>query len=294
MNLYLKRTAEDWIIDIAVFVVLAIFCFLCVYPFWYIVVASLNDGNDMMKGGVYIWPRVFTLDNYIGFFTQAAWQTAIQVSVARTVIGAAATTLFTSLVSYALSRRSLMFGNTYRRLFVFSMYVSGGLIPFYFILRLIGLLNSFGVYIFPTMLNLFFVIVGINFFRTIPDSLFESAWLDGASEHSIFLRVALPLSKSYLATLTLFSAVGQWNSWLDSTYYVNDKALRPMAYQMMVVINSTALSSNSNLDLTDTVRMTVTATQSTAVVATVLPILCVYPLLQKYFVQGIMIGSVKE
>lgn len=247
----------------------------------------------MMRGGVYFWPRKFTMDNYKTFFAQASWKSAIQVSVLRTVIGTAFTTFFTCLVSYALSRRNLMFGKTYRFMFVFSMYVSGGLIPFYFILRLLGLINTFWVYVVPVMLNLFFVMVGINFFRSIPDSLVEASWLDGAAEHTIFARVILPLSTSYIATLALFSAVGQWNSWIDSVYYVNDKAFRPMAYWMVSIMNRTQ-TSNSSQDLSGTVNLTALATQATAVVVTVVPILFVYPFLQKYFVQGIMVGSIKE
>lgn len=289
----IRKTKEDWAVDIVVWIVLIIFSFICVYPFWFIVVASFNDGYDMMRGGVYWWPRVFTLENYKTFFAQSAWISAIGVSVTRTLSGTALTVVFTCLVSYALSRRNLMFGKFYRFLFIFSMYVSGGLIPYYFILRLLGLVNTFGVYIIPSMLNLFFVMVGMNFFRSIPDSLIESAKLDGASEMKIFLTIILPLSTAFVATLTLFAAVNQWNSWIDSVYYVNDKTLRPMAYWMISMMNRTQ-SSSSSQDLAGTVNMTALATQSTAVVAAVVPILCVYPFLQKYFVQGMMIGSVKE
>ena len=133
----IRRTKEDYAVDLFVWVVLIIFSFLCVYPFWFIIVASFNDGYDMMRGGVYWWPRVFTLENYKTFFAQSAWMDAIRVSVQRTAAGTALTVIFTCLVSYALSRRNLMFGKFYRFLFIFSMYVSGGLIPYYFILRLL-------------------------------------------------------------------------------------------------------------------------------------------------------------
>ncbi len=289
----MKRAREDLLIDIIVYTLLIIFCFICIYPFWFILVSSFNEGHDMMRGGIYWWPRKFTTENYATFFKQTSWVSAIQVSVTRTVIGALATSLFTCLVSYALSRRKLMFGNTYRFLFVFSMYVSGGLIPFYVILRLMGLLNTFWVYIFPTMLSLYFVLVGINFFQSIPESLYEAAELDGASEGCVFTRIVLPLSSAFVATLALFSAVGQWNSWLDSVYYVTDRTLRPLAYWMISIINRTQTNQSSQ-DLSGTVTLTTMATQSTAVIVSVAPILCVYPFLQKYFVKGMMIGSVKE
>ncbi len=289
----MKRGKYEWLIDVAVYVLLISFSFLCLYPFWFILVASFNDGYDMMLGGVYWWPREFTTDNYRLFFQQTSWVDAIQVSVSRTVAGAVFTSMFTCLVGYALSRRKLIFGKTFRFLFVFSMYVSGGLIPFYVVLRLIGLLNTFWVYILPTGLSLYFVMVGINFFQSIPESLYEAAELDGCSEIGTFIRIVLPLSSAFIATLTLFSAVGQWNSWLDSVYYVTEKELRPMAYWMISIINRTQTSSSAQ-NLSDTVTLTTMATQSTAVIVAIAPILCVYPFLQKYFVKGMMIGSVKE
>lgn len=282
----------DRLVSTVVHTILIVFCFMCLYPFWYVIVASLNDGYDMMRGGVYWWPRTFTLGNYINFFGQSDWIAAIKVSVTRTLTGTVATTLFTCLVSYALSRRNLLYGKTYRFLFVFCMYVSGGLIPFYLVLRFLGLINTFWVYIIPAMLNLFFVMIGMNFFRSIPDALIESAYLDGASEIKIFATIVLPLSTAYIATLALFSAVNQWNSWLDSVYYVSNKQLRPMAYWMISMINRTRTTTSQ--DLSAAVQTTALTTQATAVVATVLPIMLVYPFLQKHFVQGMMIGSVKE
>lgn len=286
------REKGDGTISTIIHVILIVFCFLCLYPFWYVIVASFNEGYDMISGGVYWWPRTFTLQNYANFFGASNWINAIQISVLRTVVGTVTTTLFTCLVSYALSRKNLIGGKFYRFLFIFCMYVSGGLIPFYLVLRFLGLINTFWVYILPSMLNLFFVMIGMNFFRSIPDALIESAYLDGASEIKIFVSIVLPLSTAYIATLALFSAVYQWNSWLDSVYYVSNKQLRPMAYWMISMINSTQATSTQ--DISAAVQLTSLTSQATAVVATVLPIMCVYPFLQKYFVQGMMIGSVKE
>lgn len=287
-----RREKGDICVSSVVHVILIIFCLMCVYPFWYVVVASFNDGYDMMRGGVYFWPRVFTLGNYTSFFSQSNWLDAIKVSVMRTLVGTLLSTLFTCMVSYSLSRRNLVHGNAYRFLFIFCMYVSGGLIPFYLVLRFLGMINTFWVYVIPTMLNLFFVMIGMNFFRSIPDALIESAYLDGASDNRIFISIVLPLSTAYIATLALFSAVNQWNSWLDSVYYVSNKRLRPMAYWMISMINSTR--STTSQDVSAAVNLTALTSQATAVVATVLPIMVVYPFLQKYFVQGMMIGSVKE
>lgn len=290
----MKKTLEDWIVDIVVWVSLLLVAFITLYPFWYIIIASFNEGVDMMRGGVYWIPRKFTTYNYVDFFRSSEWLSGLKVSVLRTLIGTILTVTFTSMVSYALSRKDLMFGNTYRFMFIMSMYVSGGLIPFYVVLRIVGLLNTFYVYVIPTMLNLFFVLVGINFFRSIPESVIESGRLDGALEITIFFRIVLPVSKPFIATLALFSAVHQWNSWLDSTYYVNTNSLRPMAYYMVSQINRT-ISSTSSSQILDSsaVKVTALSTQATSVVVSMFPILCVYPFLQKYFVQGMMIGSVK-
>jgi putative aldouronate transport system permease protein len=299
LNPMLRAEKGGWVIDVVVWGLLLTFCFSCLYPFWFIMVASFNEGYDMMLGGVYFWPRKPTINNYLSFFGQSTWMNAMKISVMRTLIGSGVTTIFTCLVSYALSRKNLLFGKTYRRLFVFSMYVSGGLIPFYFVLRLLGLVNTFGVYIIPAVINLFFVMVGMSFFRTIPDALMDAAYIDGASEIRIFFQIILPLSLPFIATLGLFSGVGQWNSWIDSVYYVSNKALRPMAHQMMTLINRTLeTSNNTNVggggDVSGVIMVTTLTAQATAVVATVTPILVLYPFLQRYFVQGLTVGSVKE
>lgn len=246
-----------------------------------------------MKGGVFFWPRQFTLQNYIDLLSDSRWILALQVSAFRTILGTLITVLVTCVVSYALSRKELMFGKFYRFIVVFSMYVSGGLIPFYILLKNLHLLNTVWVYIFPSMLNLFFVIVGINFFRSVPDSLIESAKLDGASETKILVKIVFPLSKAFIATLALFTAVNQWNSWVDSSYYVNDESLRTVAYRMITTINQSASAATlSGGSMVSTA--TAMTSQTTAMIVSMLPIMCVYPFLQKYFVQGLMIGAVKE
>ena len=287
-----KRSAEDLAVDIVVWILLLIIFFITAYPFWYVIVASFSDGYDFMRGGVYLWPRVFTLDNYKNLLSQDIWTNAFLVSFARTIVGTFLTVCMTCLISYTLSRKELMFGKVYRFLVVFAMYVSGGLIPYYIVLRNLHLINTFWVYVIPSMLNLFFIIVGMNFFGSIPISVIESAKLDGASELKVLIRIVLPVSTPFIATLALFSAVNQWNSWLDSAYYVSSESLRTAAYRMLAEINqSTGSSVTGGTIKTQSTTLT---TQATAMVTSMLPIMCVYPFLQKYFVQGMMIGAVKE
>ena len=288
---------EDKVVNVIVYILLAFIGIVTLYPFYYTIICSFNDGLDLMKGGVYLWPRKFTLSNYELFIGDEGWRHAFFISVARTVVGTVLCTGFTSMFSYALSRNNLMFKKGYRFLVIFTMYFSGGLIPYYVLLRSLGLLNTFWVYVVPGMVNTFFVMTGINFFASIPESMIEAAKIDGAREIKVLTKIVLPVSKPFLATLALFAAVGQWNSWLDSAYYVRDASLQTLSFKMMTTINQT-LATAANADVAGQMSQENTATsftvQATAMAVSMIPIMCVYPFLQKYFVQGMMIGAVKE
>ena len=291
------KISEDKVVNVAVYILLAFVGIVTLYPFYYTIICSFNDGLDLMKGGVYLCPRKFTLSNYELFIGDEGWRHAFFVSVARTIVGTVLCTGFTSMFSYALSRNNLMFKKGYRFLVIFTMYFSGGLIPYYVLLRSLGLLNTCWVYVVPGMVNAFFVMTGINFFASIPESMIEAAKIDGAREIKILTKIVLPVSKPFLATLALFAAVGQWNSWLDSAYYVRDISLQTLSFKMMTTINQT-LASAANADAAGQISQANTATsftvQATAMAVSMVPIMCVYPFLQKYFVQGMMIGAVKE
>lgn len=291
-----RKFSEDKAVDVAVYILLGLVGIVTLYPFYYTIICSFNDGLDLMKGGVYLWPRKFSLANYELFLKDGDWRHAFLVSLSRTIAGTALRVSFTSMFSYALSRNNLMFKKGYRFLVVFTMYFSGGLIPFYILLRNLGLLNSFWVYVIPGMVDAFFVMTGINFFGAIPESMIEAARIDGAREIKVLTKVVLPVSKPFLATLALFSAVGQWNSWLDSAYYVRDANLHTMAFKMMTVINQNLATANTEAagQLSQANTATSFTVQATAMAVSMLPIMCVYPFLQKYFVQGMMIGAVKE
>lgn len=288
---------EDKVVNVIVYILLAFIGIVTLYPFYYTIICSFNDGLDLMKGGVYLWPRKFTLSDYELFIGDEGWRHAFFISVARTVVGTVLCTGFTSMFSYALSRNNLMFKKGYRFLVIFTMYFSGGLIPYYVLLRSLGLLNTFWVYVVPGMVNTFFVMTGINFFASIPESMIEAAKIDGAREIKVLTKIVLPVSKPFLATLALFAAVGQWNSWLDSAYYVRDASLQTLSFKMMTTINQT-LATAANADVAGQMSQANTATsftvQATAMAVSMIPIMCVYPFLQKYFVQGMMIGAVKE
>lgn len=291
-----SQRQKDVLFDSLIYTVLFIIMLSMLYPFYYVLIASFNKGSDTLLGGVYLWPRSVTLENYRIFLEDPKWYRAFLVTVARTISGTALGLLLTSLVAYALSHRDLVFSKAYFTIIIFAMYFSGGLIPYYVVLRSVGLLNSFAVYIVPTMLNTFFLLIAISFFREIPGELKESAHMDGAGELVIFFRIILPVSTPVLATMALFMGVGQWNSWLDSAYFVQSENLRTLTYRMMEVINK----SNMPMDAvavansaTASAGVTSFSLQVTSMVISIVPIICVYPFLQKYFVHGIMLGSVK-
>ncbi|UMV46203.1 carbohydrate ABC transporter permease [Paenibacillus macerans] len=291
-----SQKQKDFLFDSVIYIVLFIIMLTMLCPFYYVLIASFNKGSDTLLGGVYLWPRSVTLENYKVFLDDPKWYRAFLVTVARTISGTALGLLLTSLVAYALSHRDLLFSKTYFTIIIFAMYFSGGLIPYYVVLRSIGLLNSFAVYIVPSMLNTFFLLIAISFFREIPGEMKESAHMDGAGELVIFFRIILPVSTPVLATMALFMGVGQWNSWLDSAYFVQSENLRTLTYRMMEVINK----SNSPMDAiavansaSASAGVTSFSLQVTSMVVSIVPIICVYPFLQKYFVHGIMLGSVK-
>ena len=293
----IRLTTEDRIVDTVIYIFLAIVFFICAYPFWYGLVISLNDSADTALGGVYFFPRVWTLDNYRKFFRDQTWLHGFIVSVLRTLTGGAITTIFTMLVSYGLSHKDLVFRKVYMSIIVFSMYFSGGLIPYYVLLKNLRLLNTFYVYIIPPALNTFFIFIAITFFNEIPSALKESAKLDGASELRIFRSIILPVSLPLMATILLFSAVGQWNSWFDSAYYcLARKDLRTLAYLLMEAINQANMPANAvaAAQAAASTRVNPLAVRVTAMMISVIPILVIYPALQKYFITGLTIGSVKE
>lgn len=291
----IRRTREDWIIDTIVYVFAAIIFIACFYPFYLSIVLAFNEGKDAALGGIFFWPRKFTTENFSMLIKDATWGKALLVTVSRTVLGTVLTTLFTAFVSYGLSDRKLVGRKVYMTLIVFAMYFSGGVIPYYALLRSLGLLNKFLVYIIPGMLSLFYVLVAISFFEGIPKELGESARIDGAGEMGIFFKIILPISKPLLATIAIFTAVSHWNSWYDSAFFVQNKDLRTMGYQLMAIINKSSSTMNANLppEALAAATSTTMSVQLAAMLVAVAPILLVYPFFQRYFVSGLTIGSVK-
>lgn len=289
-----RRSKEDWIMDIVIYVVSLIILFITVYPFYYVIILSLNEGVDASFGGIYWFPRKFTLSNYTQFFSDIKWLRAILLTIIRTLAGTLLGVMFTTLVAYAFSFKDLVGRKYYMMFVVLCMYFSGGIIPYYSVLRSLKLIDTFWVYIIPGMLSLFFIMIGRGFFEGIPASLRESAKIDGASELTVFGKIIIPISKPFMATLALFVGVGHWNNWYDSTFFVKTKELKTLPYLMMEIINQFQTVNDLNASARQASTTTAISIQLAAVVITIFPIMCVYPFLQKYLVTGMMIGAVKE
>nr|WP_232380950.1 carbohydrate ABC transporter permease [Paenibacillus tianjinensis] len=273
------------------------------YPFLNTIAVSFNAGNDTIRGGIYLWPRAWTLQNYKAIFASGTIYDAFLISVARTVLSTILNIFLTTMLAYTLSRREYVFRQPITVIFVLTMYFSAGLIPGYFLIKDLNLINSFWVYIFPSMISAFNMIVIRTYIGTIPESLLESAKIDGAGDFRIFMKVVFPLCKPVLATIALFVAVGAWNSWFDAFIYTSSRqSLSTLQYELMKLLSST-MNSNSNPNVAagvgmdqNSARALVTPLSIRAAITVVasVPILLVYPFMQKYFVVGLNVGSVKE
>lgn len=272
------------------------------YPFLNTIVVSLNAGNDTIRGGIYLWPREFTWQNYKAVFASGTIYDAFWISVARTVLSTLLNLGLTTMLAYTLSRKEYVFRKPITLIFILTMYFNAGLIPGYFLMKDLHLLNTFWVYVIPTMISAFNMIVIRTYIGTIPESLVESARIDGAGDFKIFVRIIFPLCKPVLATIALFVAVGAWNSWFDAFIYTSShQELSTLQYELMKLLSS-SMNANGNPAVSNGVGMTqgsvnmvtpISIRAAVTVVASV-PILLVYPFMQKYFVVGLNVGSVKE
>lgn len=271
-----------------------------IYPFLYMMAISLNDGADAAKGGVYLWPRAFTLLNYEIVLGNQVIRHAYLITIARTVVGTVLGLLVTLLAAFGLSYRELPVRKVLLSYILITMLFNGGLVPFYIQLFNLGLINTFWVYIFPTMFSVWNMFVMLKFIQGIPEALIESAEPDGAGPVRILFQIIVPLSKPMLAALGLFTAVMHWNDWFAGAFFVNDQALIPVQTYLQQLLSASDLSavlgSNSNQEALARgaqQNITLMSIKMAVVMVSAIPILCVYPFLQKYFVKGVLIGSVK-
>lgn len=294
-----KRTVEQIIFTTLNTTFLLALGALMLYPLLNTLAISLNDGNDAVRGGIGIWPRVFSLQNYNVVFNMTTIYQAFFMSVLKTVVVVATNLFFTSMLAYALSRKEFIFRRSITLIFVLTMYFDAGLIPNYLLIRDLGMLNSFQAYWVPTIISAFNLIVLRTYMKSIPDEIIESARTDGAGEFRMWWQIVMPLCKPALAVVGLFVAVGSWNSWLDTLLYNSgDQALSTLQYELQKLLASSMNAGMNSVAATGSAQSggqvtTPIALRSTITMVAAVPILFVYPFLQKHFVSGLMIGSVK-
>lgn len=302
------RSWGDRIFSVTNVSIMLIIMIMTFYPFWYSIVNSLNTGSDLIRGPIFLWPRDFTFASWMTVLSDSNIVHAAWISGSRTVIVTVVSILHTAMFTYAFSRPYLKGKTFYIAVGFASMYFGGGLIPSFMLMNWLGLYNNYLVYILPALFAGFWNVIIINAnYKAIPNDLFESAKMDGASEYTIFLRVVLPLSKPVLAALSVFTAVGVWNDYGATLYFTQSPDLQTLQYLILKLIQSTQAveqmaasvgADNVNLgSLYSQIEGRGTVTGQTLQLASMviasIPMIIIYPFAQRFFIKGILIGSVK-
>ncbi len=280
--------------DYFLMIIMLLVCFITLYPMWYIVANSLAAADSASLGATAWWPSSVSFDSYKVVFQNEYIVSGFLVTIARTVIDTAAHVIFTAVVAYGLSRPQLVGRKLYMKIAMITMFFNGGLIPNFILMLKLHLYNTFWVFVIPGMFTFYDMIIFISFFRTIPDSLLESAKIDGASEYKIFWKILLPNCKAVIATIVLFAGVYHWNDYYQGIIYIRNKSLQPLQtilYKLLAESSMTTQQQQAMLALGGSTP-SVTIKFASMVVAT-LPIICIYPFIQKYLVKGVMIGAIK-
>lgn len=282
--------------DVLIYALCFLFTVLCIYPFYYVIIYSISDPNQAASGLI-LTPKGFSLETFKGMFRLNDIPGAFLVSVARSAVGTLLTLIGSSFFAYLVTNRK-MIGRTFiYRLVIMTMYLNAGLIPWYMTMKMYHLQNQFLLYVLPGFVTAYYVILIKTYMEQLPKELEESAKIDGAGIFTVFSRIIVPLSKPILATIAVYAIVGHWNSWTDNYFLVTDarlQTLQMVLYNYLNQANRFQNMSSSSMDSAAAVSMiTPTSIKMCITVVVVVPIMCVYPFLQRYFVKGIMMGAVK-
>jgi len=296
----IRMSPSDIVFEVVNYTLLILLMVVTLYPFLNTLAVSFNDATDSLRGGIYLWPRKWTLENYKFVFEEATIFNATMISALRTVIGTVLTVFCSAMVAYTISRPEYVLRKFVTIAFILTMYVNGGLIPTYLLIRDLGLIGSFWVYIWPGLIGVFNLIIIRSFIENLPDNILESAKIDGAGDFRTFFHIVLPLCTPVLATVALFTGVWQWNSWFDVFLYNSSyEHLSTLQYELQKILQHSN-ASNRTVDFTAAGaqggigQVTPYAIRATMTIVASVPIIMVYPFLQKYFVKGMMVGGVKE
>ena len=297
----IKTSKGDRTFQVINILIFAIFAIICAYPFYYLIINSISANDLSASGKVNFLPHGFQLENYVKVFQLNGLGTAAMVSLGRTVIGTICTVLASVYLGFMITQRRMWHRKLWYRFMVITMYFNAGLIPMYMTMKTLHLTNSFWVYIIPAIVQPFNIIMAKTYVESIPPALQEAAEIDGAGTMTVFAKVILPTCKPIMATIAIWSAVGQWNSFQDTLIYITDQKLYSLQYLLYTYLNQASSlatmvqQSGGNVSAVANLatQQTPTSIRMTISVIVVLPILFVYPIFQKSFVKGIMIGSVK-
>jgi len=291
-----KKTGSERIFDFFVYGVAILLILLIIYPLWFVIIASFSDPADVGNGNVWLWPNEWRLDGYIRLFEQTLFWRGYLNIILYTIVGTAVALFVNIPAGYALSRKDLHGRKWLALLFIIPMFVSGGLIPTYLTIKNVGLLDTFWVMVIPFAVSSYNIIVARTFFNnSIPAGLWEAAQIDGCGTIRYFFSMVLPLSKAILAVIGLWTAVGIWNSWFNALIYLTNDNLQPLQLILRrLLISNQLLQTQAIGELASELRATADMMKYAAIVVSTAPIMMLYPFLQKYFNQGVMIGALKE
>jgi putative aldouronate transport system permease protein len=284
--------------DIIIILVTVVFTFLCFYPFWYVFINSISDNDAVNRGDVTIIPLGIHIRNYLEVFKMKRIPPAMLVSFARTAIGTVFTVLSSSLLGFCMIKKEYWHRKFWYRFLIVTMYFNAGVIPWYLLMVNLHLTNNFLGYILPALVSPFNMILIKTYMESIPASLDESAEIDGAGYLKRYFKIAIPLTKPILATVAVFSAVGQWNAFMDTVFLMTDSRYFTLQFLLYRLLNEAEMLA---LEMRDTGGMTAQSVYEmtpmgirfTVTMVTLIPIIMVYPFLQRYFIKGIMIGAIK-
>lgn len=289
----IRKTAEDVFIDVLSYAVMGLFALITLIPFLNIIAKTFSEDWAVVSGKVGILPIGFQLDSLKYVITSSRFLSSFMVSVIITAAGTALSILLICVTAYPLSKKKLWGVKGVMILYVFTMMFSGGMIPNYLLIKNLGIYNTLWSVILPGMINVFNLMIVKNYFESIPESIEESAMMDGASYTRVLFTIVLPLAVPTIATITLFTAVNYWNNYMGPMLYINEPGLKPLQLYLREIILEQSDMVLSSQSAEDQLNISSEGVRSATIIASTLPILVVYPFIQKYFIKGIMIGSVK-
>ncbi len=292
----MKKSRQDRIVDFAIHAIAVIMILAVIYPLWFIIIASFSNPADVANGNVWVWPKKWILDGYRELFKQAAIWRSYGNTIIYTLTGTLVALLVNITAGYAMSRKDMVGRKWINLFYIIPMFISGGLIPIYLVVKDFNLLDSFWVMIVPFSVSTYNIIVARTFFNSsLPEGLWESAQIDGCGTIRYFFRFAIPLSKAIIAVIGLWTAVGIWNSWFNALIYLQSANLQPLQLLLRrILISNQSLLGAATGEMASELRRLSDMMKYASIVISTIPIMCLYPFLQKYFNQGVMIGAIKE